>query len=282
MTVRLWAVDTTDPRIGLIPVRGFQFPGGELHINMPTLDEDHEYEWVAIVKGADANDLVMAGMLADIAAQRDEPSALLLPYLPAARADRGTPFGLGVYAEVITSLNFDVVATLDVHSQVGRDYQFGDTRHIHLSSTPLLVAAVEHQDKFDAVIAPDGGAWERAMAAAIALRIPVYNGRKVRDFDTGELKSFTYDGPVDGNFLVVDDICDGGGTFAGFAAVSGIPRDNLSLWVTHGIFSGRAHSNLLQNYKAVYTTDSHPGSAAFKPTVRVPVTPYMWRHIGEL
>ncbi|QDM55971.1 phosphoribosyl pyrophosphate transferase [Gordonia phage Trax] len=280
MTVHLYAADLTDRSKPLINVQRFQFPGGEQHLHMPALIDGHEYEWVAVVKGADANELVTAGLLADIAYQRGEASSLLLPYLPAARADRGQPFALDTYANVIGALNFDVVATLDVHSQVGIDMEFGDSYHVHLSATPLVVAAVEHQDKFDAVIAPDSGAFDRAQSVALALRVPVYSGVKERDFATGKLSNFYYSGPTDGNFLVVDDICDGGGTFAGFAAVSGIPRENLSLWITHGIFSKGSASNLFRNYKAVYTTDSHPGSANLHATVRVPVVPHMWKHVA--
>ena len=73
----------------------FTFPGGEHHLR-----NLHDFygpvTWLANVHGADSNDLVKAALLADVARLRGEDFVLLLPYAPAARADRGEPFGARV------------------------------------------------------------------------------------------------------------------------------------------------------------------------------------------
>jgi len=57
--------------------------------------------------------------------------------------------------------------------------------------------------------------------------------------------------------IIVDDICDGGGTFIGLAEE--LRRRNaasLYLYVTHGIFSKDADVKLLDHFAKVYTTNS--------------------------
>jgi len=59
------------------------------------------------------------------------------------------------------------------------------------------------------------------------------------------------------NFLIVDDICDGGGTFIGLGeAIKKInPSAKLELFVTHGFFT-KGLDKLLKLYDTIYTTDS--------------------------
>ncbi|AEJ94038.1 phosphoribosyl pyrophosphate transferase [Mycobacterium phage Thibault] len=235
----------------------FTFPGGEHHLrNIP--DHPNIKAWVACVRGSDPNDLVKAGLLSDVALGRSQEFALLLPYAPAARADRGEPMGAGVYAEFVNAVGARRVVILDPHSQMVvaclNDVVVAD-------HAPLIERALKtSQKKFHALIAPDRGATERTRAVANRLDMDWYQAGKERDFDTGQIRGIkmTERLPKHGRYLVVDDICDGGGTFMGLADATGLPREKLGLWVTHGIFSGNAH--LLRNcYEQIITTDSHPG-----------------------
>ncbi|AOE43694.1 phosphoribosyl pyrophosphate transferase [Gordonia phage Bantam] len=278
MGVRVWAQSLNDNE--LHPLHVFRFPGGEWHIDVDksNLDGTTKYRWIAEVRGASAEDLVVANLMADTARQFLEERFLLIPYLPAARADRGVPSGLGVYGDIINAGSWDQVISLDVHNPAAA---YGEVSGLlSLSPTPLLAATVEHQDAFTGVIAPDAGAEQRAQDVASTLGVELVVADKKRDFATGKILGITCP-PVDprGNYLVVDDICDGGGTFMGLADATGLDRDRLSLWVTHGIFSG-ASSQLWEKFKAIYTTDSHPGSGQLgKYTVKTPVWPYMIRRI---
>jgi ribose-phosphate pyrophosphokinase len=73
---------------------------------------------------------------------------------------------------------------------------------------------------------------------------------------------------LQGRWLLVDDICDGGGTFNGILnelnamEVPGggyypaTPNDSLDLYVSHAVFSGNAFENL-RCFGTVYTTNTY-------------------------
>jgi ribose-phosphate pyrophosphokinase len=58
----------------------------------------------------------------------------------------------------------------------------------------------------------------------------------------------------DRNCIIIDDICDGGGTFNLIA--SQIQPDHLTLMVTHGLFT-KGFKQLNQNFHEIVTTDSY-------------------------
>ena len=61
---------------------------------------------------------------------------------------------------------------------------------------------------------------------------------------------------TDRRILIVDDICDGGGTFLGLAQeLKAKNAGNLYLAVSHGIFS-RGFEDLEKVFTKIYTTDS--------------------------
>lgn len=242
--------------------RPFKFPGGELDLKELKNDFNAPVTWVADVRGADLEDLVTAALLADVAQQNYERFVLMLPYLPAARADRGTPCGASVYARLINAMNAEHVITIDPHSPI-MPAQVNNL--VKVDPVPLVRQALGGRE-YDFVIAPDHGAVERAQQVASALGIPMFIAEKKRDFETGQLLSYEIDLPSinDGmRYLAVDDICDGGGTFKLLAKAiwdhTRCYKPNIGLWVTHGIFSGAADS-LRSLYTNIYTTDSHPGS----------------------
>lgn len=239
------------------PPEIFTFPGGEHHLRCNTAMPDQPIRWVADMRGADPNDLVKAALFADYVWQeREEYISLLLPYLPAARADRGAPLGADVYATFVNAVGAEVVVGIDPHS----DYITHQIVGLRLADPVPLIAAAVAGRGYDAVIAPDHGAVDRARAAAGALGIDMYQATKHRDFDTGKITGIAMEGdlPASGKYLIVDDICDGGGTFRGLAEATKLPREQLGLWVTHGIFSGAAY-DLGKDFAEIITTDSHPG-----------------------
>lgn len=235
-----------------------QFPAGEQH----AIPGEDTGPLAVLVQGTSAEDLVLAAMAIDAARRRGRRTALVLPYLPGARQDRGEPFGAEVYARIINTLAADQVWTVDPHSPVmpgliERLEVYPVARHLRHALTRRV--ADEHLGDHVGVIAPDDGATERSGAAATALGVPLFRAHKHRDFATGKLSGFTCDPlPTEGRLLVVDDICDGGGTFRGLADATGLGPERLDLWVTHGVFSGRA-GQLKEHFGAIHTTDSHPG-----------------------
>lgn len=239
----------------------FQFPGGEWHLRIDsesTVEETH-----ATVIGATADDLVLLGLWADAMHQRGHRAVAHLPYLPAARADRGTPFGAKVYASLLNAAELDEVVIFDPHSPVAPEL-VNNIRIVHSTEIVVqqVIPALSGYGKLAGIIAPDHGAADRAGRVAEQSGLPLFIADKHRDFDTGKITGMSVpELPADGLLLVVDDICDGGGTFIGLAQQSGIGRDRLALWVSHGIFSGNA-VRLHDHYGHVWTSDSHTGTAS--------------------
>jgi len=244
----------SDDTVSRSTMEPFKFPAGEWHLK--NIDPD-EVSAGAMLLGTDVDDLVLLGLWADAVRASGQRTVAYIPYAPAARADRGTPFGARIYAGIINSFNLDEVVVFDPHSPVIVE-ELNNVRVVE--SAPLIGNFFGDNHDFTGVIAPDKGALERASDAAEVLQVPVYTATKERDFETGKLKNFAIEGlPSEGHYLIVDDICDGGGTFAGLAAASGLSKDQLSLWVSHGVFSGRAGDNL-QAFRRVYTTNSYPNA----------------------
>lgn len=192
-------------------------------------------------------------------ARRGQKKILHLPYVPGARADRDM-HGARAYCEMINALQCEQVLVCDPHSQVVVEY---------LNN----VTVVDNVDIFESnafdpralgftgIIAPDKGAVARATDIGRRYDLPVYCATKTRDFDTGKFTGYTAPTGLDnetGQYLVVDDICDGGGTFALLSQALGLGRQQLGLYVTHGIFSGRAVENL-KDYSMIVTTNSFNG-----------------------
>lgn len=245
----------------------FTFPAGEKHLKR---NEDRELQPVEIAifqpdHTSIHEDLFELAMWADYlsvqqAGTKNLKSVLIMPYMPAARADRGTPFGLEIYAEFINYMQIDQIIIFDPHSQATPQYLSAyETLTVSYSNElfalPHMKAVL---NGYDGIIAPDKGAVDRATAMAELADIPVYTAEKTRDFETGKLTGFALDGlPQDGHYLIVDDICDGGGTFLGLASALNLPKEQLDLYVSHGVFSKDALKNLPEKFGYVFTTNSY-------------------------
>jgi ribose-phosphate pyrophosphokinase len=255
MTIELFS-DNAQGFVDVSTANVFHFPAGEAHINVNP--DAHEKPRYAYVRGADADDLVALGMAADWAKQEGRELTALMPYLPAARADRGEPFGARVYANIINSLGLGQVVAFDIHSPIMQ----GLVKRLTVLDTAEVLTRTVLNGNIDyaGIISPDEGSRERSGRIAKAAGLPLIKASKHRDFNTGKLSGFSCEPLPDpeGRYLVVDDICDGGGTFRGLASVIGLEKEQLDLWVSHGVFSGKA-GELKQSYGQVFTTDSHPG-----------------------
>lgn len=257
------------------------FPAGEQHIKDHAPDSDTPL--CVVVTGTDMNEYTSAAMWIDLQHQRGHKVTALIPYLPGARQDRGRPFGAKVYADLINAMHADRVVAVDPHSPVITELVdnldvFPVTRLIRKSVGQYL--AGEWENPYVGVIAPDAGAVDRATATGRALHLPMYKAEKHRDFETGKLSGFSCEPlPDAGRLLVVDDICDGGGTFRGLAEATGLPKERLDLWITHGVFSGAA-GKLRNHFCRIHTTDSHPGHA--REGVATDIHPLLPTLIGEV
>ena len=228
----------------------FHYPAGEWDMK-----DAHEFvgNEVAYIQGTRVEDYIKGQFWWNACASHSEYSSdkmnsidLVVPYLPAARGDKGCPNGSEIYANLLPQ--YDRLVTLDVHSDHMIDY-LSATRHtkskiINVSAREVLSSHFSDLDNYDGIIAPDKGAVERARQVASHFDLPLFIASKERDFDTGKLLRFVppeniKDMRSDGHYLIVDDICDGGGTFLGLASelLKAGYEGTLDLYVCHGIFS---------------------------------------------
>lgn len=219
-----------------------------------------------LVQTSDIGELVTALIFTESMRQRGfKVNHLVMPYMIGARQDRDhhsteADFLLSArgVAKLINSYNFDSVTIVDPHSTVVENLI--DRVNV-VTVAHLIYAAFGYKPTpYSAVIAPDHGAVRRAGEVGRLMSVPVLTGMKNRDVATGALSGFSIDMPGDWagkTVLVVDDICDGGGTFLGLADVikKQHPTVRLHLWVTHGIFS-KGVEELQKRYDKIITTNS--------------------------
>ena len=243
----------------LINFQSFTFSGGEPHVKIQSDFDTNEA--VTITHRLNSfNDLGLLCVTVDALRRMDVKIInLFIPYFPAARQDRvmipGEPLSVKVYADILNAMNLNRVTVFDAHSEV----------------TPALVNNCEviPNHKFIAevlktigsnvkLISPDGGALKKIYKVSEFLgEIEVVECSKSRDVKTGKLSGFkVYNHDLQGmNCLIVDDICDGGGTFIGLAEE--LKKKNagkLFLAVSHGIFNKGFDD--LKCFDGIFTTDS--------------------------
>jgi len=193
---------------------------------------------------------------------------LYLPYLPGARQDkpRNVSTSLPSTGDILHSMDFTLsliemsggskVHTLDIHNP---NALVGKSSKVNVINHDISDYKTFNAFEYDGIIAPDAGATDRALSFAKKTRLPLFLGRKKRDPQTNKLSGFSVEGLRSGdNYLVVDDICDGGGTFVGLYDEAIAPVGaTADLFVTHGLFTkGEARSKLFFRYGKVQTTDS--------------------------
>ena len=249
----------------------FTFKGGEPHIKLDIASLAGKVDWVYISHRINSFNDMGELMVAVDALRREYPRVtilLFLPYFPGARQDRimvdGEPFTAKIYADLINDMNFDHVTILDPHSDVApallNKVQVVENHPFVLSVLKDIYPQVNA--KTPILISPDAGSNKKVMKLAKYLSeynvMDIVKCDKTRDVKTGEITNFeVYADDLEGrDCIIVDDICDGGGTFLGLGAK--LKEKNcgkLYLVVTHGIFSS-GFKNLNGMFEMVYTTDS--------------------------
>ncbi|MUL74668.1 phosphoribosyltransferase family protein [Mycolicibacterium sp. CBMA 226] len=208
---------------------------------------------------------------------------LVAPYLPSARGDHDPTDDARVAARLTAATGVAHIVTVDPHSPVWADEaRRGGVAVTVVDAVDLVGCGAAHDPGWAGVVAPDKGARDRAGRVACRLGVPLYVAGKQRNPATGKLSGFVAPErlPDRGRLLVIDDICDGGGTFAGLAdAIRATkPQLALHLWVSHGCFTGRWRENLA-GYASVTSTDSR----ATPDGVHVqPLEPFIVRTLANL
>jgi len=243
------------------------FPDGQPHIkvdmdSMKGLDRRQPLR--ILTRIANANDLLLALFIKNTLDYLEfEQVELHVSYLLAARMDRvmldGEPFSLKIVAGMLNQGQFKKIKIFDPHSEVSTaliDRSYAVPNHWYVKDA--LDHYFDHHPATQyCLVSPDAGALKKIHKLAQFLDVDnVVECMKERDVKTGALTSFktTAEQLKGQTCFIVDDICDGGGTFAGTAKMlKEKGADKVNLIVSHGIFS---KGTVIEAVDEVYTTDS--------------------------
>ena len=244
------------------------FPDGQPHVKLDmqhcrNLDRNEPLR--ILTRLNNANDLLLALFVKNTLDYLEFGHVELhVSYLLAARMDRvmldGEPFSLKVIAAIINSTGFKKICIFDPHSEVSTaliDRSYSVPNHAFVADA-LGDYAGTHPGEAPVLVSPDAGALKKIHKLAQHLGIEnVVECMKERDVKTGALTHFKAmtDDLHGQTCFIVDDICDGGGTFAGTAKMlreKGAGK--VHLIVSHGIFS---RGTTIEAIDVIYTTDSY-------------------------
>jgi ribose-phosphate pyrophosphokinase len=195
---------------------------------------------------------------------------LYVPYFLGARSDRkfkegGVNYLKDVICPIVNMQKFDQVTVMDPHSDVLEacleNYQ-------KIDNSQLVEWSLKQLENELCLISPDAGAFKKIYDLARKFNLKnIVTASKVRDLETGEILHTEVPISVHDagkNFLIIDDICDGGRTFIEIAkgirereALSSVTAatGKIYLVVTHGIFSAGFES-LVEHIDGIFCTNS--------------------------
>lgn len=258
------AVAWASPLTTYGPLKFMSFPGGERHVQLPDLSQYTEGSWEVYASIYTPQDIMDLLLTVDALKRMvlSAPIRLVLPYIPYARQDRvanvGEPLSVKVFCSLINAMEFSCVTVLDPHSDVASAL-IDRVRVVHPHE--FLPQELDWRAEFRhglALVAPDAGARKKVEALAKAMHVPIVFGTKKRDTATGALSGFGVEGdvPSDRPLLVVDDICDGGGTFIGLVKVLREKTTQpIYLYVSHGLFTRGVQCLLDAGYQSVFCSN---------------------------
>jgi ribose-phosphate pyrophosphokinase len=210
---------------------------------------------------------------------------LYTPYFMGARSDRqfehgGNRYIKDVIAPVINSLNFESVTCIDPHSYVLENCvnNFKSITNVELVKNSLRLIAGDWKERTNnegfVLVSPDAGASHKIfkLAEQIGYKGDIITCSKERDKDgkiigtnvpiSRKQHEMLHKGPYK-DFIIIDDICDGGATFINIAQElkkyfheSGKTESKIYLIVTHGIFS-KGFRELSEHFENIYCTNSY-------------------------
>ena len=236
------------------------YPAGERHVSADQIEALRGIETIeAHVRNFD--DLCEIVVANRILVSNEISVEWFLPYFPFARHDRRNHAGDGLEIvlalELVAELN---VVIADPHSEVA-----ATLTHFPQDSVVSVVRSAGAFDNDPILVVPDAGAAKKAyewVGSADSVQ-----ALKHRDPQTGRLSNFEVitEGLNGRPAIIVDDICDGGGTFLGLAEELRTVHNAgpLTLVVTHGLFT-KGLDALTAVFDRIYT---------FAPTNEAPTTP---------
>lgn len=238
------------------------YPAGEPHVSLKkfgVFDLEDKEPWerpFIIAQARDWNGIMRVAIANEVLKDNHIDATFVIPYLPFSRHDRRNDTRDSSPVPWVLQLlqNVDAV-TIDPHSDVS-----GVLPHYGQREVVLEFAEQGIFQGNPVVVIPDAGAAKKAYSW-IPKGMDYVQALKTRDVSTGALSGFQVIdtmGTVTGrNVVIIDDICDGGGTFLGLSnELKKMGAHNLRLGVTHGLFT-KGVETLLGQFSEIYTLDTH-------------------------
>lgn len=236
-------------------VKTILFPDNQPHITLP-LPLSDEYNVICSI--TDSQKLFELLQLSEaIDGGFGKKRNLYLPYLLTARFDRrmnvGDSFDLKVLARLVNMCEFEKVFLYDTHSDVSSALIENSVN----ITNQFLIETYKQENAL--LICPDAGAakkiknyfdWNKNLVDIIY----VHKDRNPKDGSL-KIRVLEPEKTLNRNCIIIDDLCDGGGTFNGIASQLHQPK-HLTLMVTHGVFS-QGFSKLKENFEEIIVSDSY-------------------------
>lgn len=237
-----------------IPYHIDSYPDGEKHLVIEGHDWNKNKYINVITRIASMDDLFILIQAYNVLYHEDVKICnLLLTYVLGARCDRRFSLGEAIDANIIqnlivTKVDAKHIYTLDYHSSLNYVSDWRD----------LKVFPKEINPNAYLLVYPDKGAYDRF--ESVEGMSPFCVGFKVRD-DSGiriELDKPHYRDRVDSEIMVVDDLCDAGGTFIVLADIlkQKFPNKKKNIFITHAI-QKIGIERMAEHYEHVYITNSY-------------------------
>lgn len=268
-----------------VPVTLTRFPAGEslISITEPEIRLlDREPLNINITCRFESNDDIINLLLLTDSVKRqyigyNTHIALTIPYFPYARQDRvcnkGESLSVKVIVDLINSQNYDKVYVTDAHSEV-TPALINNCINIKLDSAAFRLKQIRKPEN-TILVSPDAGANKKVFEfAKIHGYEQVVRADKTRDVKTGKItgtkvyweeeyedveyfriRTKPTTATTDKDFLILDDILDGGGTFNPLAEeLKKLTTGKVYLYVTHGIFT-KGINNLDRTIEQIYVSN---------------------------
>lgn len=239
-----------------------RFPDGEVQI---TLGEfSHKDEVNVRCRITSAEDLFILMQVADILVRHGMYFSISIYYLMGMRMDRvmdfNRPFTLKMIVNILDNLGATEIAIFCSHSDISLGlFRKTSVYGIQSDEWEEFMSELCTVNNYQ-VMLPDAGAVKRYCYDDKPADC-VLVGEKVRDLDTGKIVSIGISNPeaLDGRrILLIDDLCDGGGTFCGLAkAIREINKDvKIDVIVNHMV-NPKGIENLSNTFDHVYFSNSY-------------------------
>lgn len=250
-------LNLTDQDKSNISYQVFRFPDGEIQISLGEFS--HKEDIKVICRITNAEELFLVAQVFDILDRHEVVYDVFIGYLMGMRMDRvmdfNRPFTLKVVTDILKNNKARFISVVEPHSERTNDLLETNLEPLLLGTLPFYKELSNYQ-----VIFPDAGAKDRYQSSALYGENPIFCS-KVRDVETGQILGIQVDNPeaLSGKpLIIIDDLCDGGGTFLGIAqAIREIKPDaDISIKVTHAV-NGVGIQNLSKTFNKVYITNSY-------------------------